>query len=124
MVRQTVCLRQLGGDRGGELQAGRLFANPKVTTEQIIASWSEQSAVAVAGRHVLALQDTTAVTFATGGNSKSAKGGAKRRKRGQLNGSNTHGALARMMLAVPHLDTAGVRQPMRSSMRTAAPALA
>ena len=100
VLRQTVCLRQLGGDRGGELQAGRFFANPKVTTAQIIASWSEQSAVAVAGRHVLALQDTTAVTFATGGNGKSAKGGAKRRKLGQLNGTSAHGVLAHVMLAV------------------------
>ena len=100
VLRQTVCLRQLGGDRGGELRAGRFFANPKVTTKKIIAGWSERSSVAVAGRHVLALQDTTAVTFATGGDSKSAKGGAKRRKLGQLNGTNAHGALAHVMLAV------------------------
>jgi hypothetical protein len=29
VLRKTVCLRRLGGDRGGELQAGRFFANPK-----------------------------------------------------------------------------------------------
>src|SRR4029453_14357755 len=31
VVRKTVCLRRLGGGRGGELRAGRFFANPKVT---------------------------------------------------------------------------------------------
>ena len=34
VLRKTVCLRRLGGDRGGELQAGRFFANPKVTAEK------------------------------------------------------------------------------------------
>jgi len=27
--RKTVCLRRLGGNRPGELRAGRFFANPK-----------------------------------------------------------------------------------------------
>lgn len=36
VVRKTVCLRRLGGSRGGELRAGRFFANPKVTAEKII----------------------------------------------------------------------------------------
>jgi len=26
---ETVCLKRLGGDRGGEEAAGRFFANPK-----------------------------------------------------------------------------------------------
>jgi hypothetical protein len=56
VVRKTVCLRRLGGDRGGELRAGRFFANPKVTAERIVASWSERTGAACAGRHVLAIQ--------------------------------------------------------------------
>jgi hypothetical protein len=28
-MRKTVCLRRLGGNRGGELRAGRFFASPK-----------------------------------------------------------------------------------------------
>jgi hypothetical protein len=41
-----VCLRRLGGDRRGELRAGRFFANPKVTAGRIVASWSERTGAA------------------------------------------------------------------------------
>jgi hypothetical protein len=57
VLRKTVCLKQLGDDRGDELGAGRLFANDKVTSERIVESWSERTTLAVAGRHVLAIQD-------------------------------------------------------------------
>jgi hypothetical protein len=56
VMRKTVCLRRLGGNRRGELQAGRFFANPKVTAGRIVASWSERTGAACAGRHVLAIQ--------------------------------------------------------------------
>jgi hypothetical protein len=46
--RATCCLRQLSGDRGGEVQAGRFFANPKVTTAKSVSSWSEAPPAAVA----------------------------------------------------------------------------
>jgi hypothetical protein len=39
--RKTVCLRRLGGDRKGELQAGRFFASPKVTVTKLVAGWSD-----------------------------------------------------------------------------------
>src|SRR4030088_2435225 len=65
VARKTVCLKHLGGNRGGELGAGRFFANEKVTVQRIVDSWSERTASAVAGRHVLALQDTTEVSIAT-----------------------------------------------------------
>ena len=90
--RETVCLRQLGGDRAGEERAGRFFANKKVTAEKIVASWSERTGAASAGRHVLAIQDTTAVTFDTGKDC--------RRGLGQLNQGNAHGVLAHVMMAV------------------------
>ena len=77
---QTVCLRQLGGSRGGELQAGRFFANPKVTTAKSVAGWGAQTATAVAGRHGLAIQDTTAVSFASYDASKTATHGLTRRR--------------------------------------------
>lgn len=64
-MRQSLCLRTLGGDRAGEERAGRFFANPSVTTGRIIESWSEHTGKAVAGRHVLAIQDTSDVTFRT-----------------------------------------------------------
>jgi hypothetical protein len=92
VLRKTVCLKRLGLDRGGELSAGRFFANPKVTPETIVASWSEQTRSAVAGRHVLAIQDTTEVSFAT-----TAK---RRRGLGQCGHGNAYGLLVHAMLAV------------------------
>jgi hypothetical protein len=63
VVRKAVCLRRLGGQCGGELQAGRFFANPKVTAHNIVAGWSLLTGAASTGRHVLAIQDTTEVKF-------------------------------------------------------------
>jgi hypothetical protein len=98
---ETCCLRQLSGDRGGEVQAGRFFANSKVTTAKIVDGWSEATTAAVSGRHVLAMQDTTAVTFATGDEAKSAKAGrTTRRGLGPLNEGSAYGILAHVMLAV------------------------
>ena len=56
---KTVCVRRLGGDRSGELQMGRFLANPKVTVGKIIDGWGELTGPAAAGRHVLAIQDTS-----------------------------------------------------------------
>jgi hypothetical protein len=49
-------LRRLGGDRAGELRAGRFFASAKVTTEKILQDWSRLTGAMSAGRHVLAIQ--------------------------------------------------------------------
>lgn len=100
VLRKTVCLRRLGGDRGGELRAGRFFANPKVTAAKIVSGWGGQTRSAVAGRHVLAIEDTTAVSFATPSECKSAKRGKTRRGLGPLNEGSAHGLLAHVMLAV------------------------
>jgi len=56
VLRKTVCLRRLGGDRGGELQAGRFFANPKVTAAKLVEGWADRTGEACSGRHVLAIQ--------------------------------------------------------------------
>jgi hypothetical protein len=42
-----------------------VFANPKVTAAKIVAGWSDRTGAAVAGQHVLAIQDTTAVKVPT-----------------------------------------------------------
>jgi len=91
VLRKTVCLKHLGGGRGGELGAGRFFANPKVTAERIVASWSERTVAAVSGRHVLAIQDTTEVSIATRAE--------RRRGLGQCGHGNAYGVLAHVMLA-------------------------
>ena len=89
---KSVCLRRLGGNRGGELRAGRFFANPKVTAAKIVESWSDRTAAAVAGRHVLAIQDTTEVKFPTTAE--------RRRGLGPVKKGNTYGVLAHVMIAV------------------------
>jgi hypothetical protein len=64
--RQSVCLRRLaGGTRSGIVGFGRFLANRKVTSEALIEGWSEGLSAACAGRHVLAIQDTSELNFAT-----------------------------------------------------------
>jgi hypothetical protein len=64
--RGEVCLRRLGaGRRPDEVRFGRFLANDKVTLERLIEGWAGPTAAAVAGRHVLAIQDTTELSFKT-----------------------------------------------------------
>jgi len=92
-VRQTICLRQLAeGDRAQEVAFGRFLANENVTTERLIESWSEQTASAVAGRHVLAIQDTSEINF------KTKRG--RRRGLGEIGKGSGRGLLVHAMVAV------------------------
>lgn len=59
--RQTVCLRQLAGNRAREVQFGRWLANDKVTPDELIAHACARTGELAGGRHVLAIQDTTEV---------------------------------------------------------------
>lgn len=62
----TTCLRRLAeGQDEVEIRFGRLLRNPRVTVDRIIAGWSEETVAAVAGRHVLAIQDTSEINFRT-----------------------------------------------------------
>jgi len=90
--RSTVCVRRLAGSHGGELRYGRLLASRRVTAERIIDAWAAATQVAVAGRHVLAIQDTSEVKF------KTAAG--RRRGLGLVKKGNVHGVLAHSMIAV------------------------
>jgi Transposase DDE domain len=63
-----------------------------VTTERVIESWSEGTVAAVEGRHVLAIQDTSEINFAT-----TAK---RRRGLGEIGHGNGRGVLLHPMLAV------------------------
>jgi hypothetical protein len=64
--RQSVCLRRLAGGLRGEIVGfGRFLSNRKVTTEAVIEGWSAGLSAACEGRHVLAIQDTCEVNFAT-----------------------------------------------------------
>lgn len=88
-----MCLRRLAaGSRAAEVRFGRFLANPKVTVERLIEGWSRQTGAAVAGRHVLAIQDTSEIHFSTRPR--------RRRGLGEVGKGNAHGVLAHVMAAV------------------------
>jgi hypothetical protein len=93
VVGKDVCLRRLAkGNRAREMQFNRFLGNAKVTTARLIESWSEGTAAAAEGRHVLAIQDTSEINFAT-----TAK---RRRGLGEIGHGNGRGVLLHPMLAV------------------------
>jgi hypothetical protein len=64
--RQSVCLRRLAsGGRSGIVGFWRFLSNPKVTSDALIEGWSAGLSGACEGRHVLAIQDTSEINFAT-----------------------------------------------------------
>jgi hypothetical protein len=66
VIGSTVCLRRIGeGQRRYQVGFGRFLANHKVTVGRLIAGWSDQTAAAATGRHVLAIQDTSEISFHT-----------------------------------------------------------
>lgn len=56
-----ISVRSLGGGRAGEIRLTRFLRNAKVTIGEIIAAAGARTAGHVAGRHVLAIQDTTSL---------------------------------------------------------------
>jgi hypothetical protein len=62
----SVCLHRVAaGERRREVQYHRFLANPRVTVARLISGWSEATCGAAAGRHVLAIQDTSEINFRT-----------------------------------------------------------
>jgi len=59
----SLVLRQVGGDRAGEMSAHRFLDSPQVTPEEILRTAAKHTAVACAGRRVVAAQDTTEINF-------------------------------------------------------------
>jgi hypothetical protein len=92
VARSTVCVRRLGGSRGGVLRFDRVLGSRRVTVKKIITGWAETTRAAVAGRHVLAIQDTTEVKFKTSA--------GRRRGLGLVKKGNVRGVLAHNMIAV------------------------
>jgi hypothetical protein len=68
------------------------LANSKVTFERLIAGWSEQTVPAAAGRHVLAIQDTSEINFRTTPQ--------RRRGLGEIGKGRGRGVLVHGMLAL------------------------
>jgi hypothetical protein len=90
---RDVCLRRLArGVRAREVRFNRFLGNARVTTARVIESWSDGTVVAAEGRHVLAIQDTSEINFATTAN--------RRRGLGEIGHGNGRGILLHPMLAV------------------------
>ena len=93
VLRTSVCLRRLGdGLRSQEVRFGRFLRNGKVTIERLIEGWSEQTGAAAAGRHVLAIQDTSEINFQTTT--------TRRRGLGEIGKGVGRGVLLHAMLAL------------------------
>jgi len=60
-------VRRLGGDRAGEIRLTRFLRNARVTPQEMVASAALRLGARAAGRHVLAIQDTTVLKSAGGG---------------------------------------------------------
>ena len=66
VLRESLCLRRLaGGHRSGIVGFSRFLANRKVTVDSLIEGWGPGTSAACAGRHVLAIQDTSEIKFQT-----------------------------------------------------------
>jgi Transposase DDE domain len=61
--RQTVCLRNLADDRAEQVKFRRLLVNEAVTVEEMVPYRAMFVAAAAAGRHVLAIQDTSEINY-------------------------------------------------------------
>jgi hypothetical protein len=58
---RQVSVRSVGGSRAGEVRIGRFLHNKKVTTKEMIAAARQRAFARVGGRHVLVIQDTSAL---------------------------------------------------------------
>ena len=92
LCRRSVSLRRIGGSWCREMGFWRFVSNPRVTVEHLIESWSEQTRLAVAGRHVLALQDSSDIKFSTTSD--------RRRELGKVGKGNVFGLVLHAMMAV------------------------
>ena len=93
VTRSSVCLRRVArGRRARQVGFGRFLANRKVTIDRLIEGWSDRTAAAVKGRHVLALHDTSEFNFRT-----TPK---RRRGLGEIGKGSGRGLLLHAMLAL------------------------
>ena len=80
------------GRRAQIVRFGRFLDNEAVTPEALVAHWGDRTAQAAAGRHVLALQDTSEITLHTREE--------RRRGLGEIAKGHGHGLLLHAMLAL------------------------
>jgi hypothetical protein len=73
---RTMCLNRLAKDRREARQFGEFLANYRVSVEEMRVAAGQQTGRRAAGRHVLAIQDTTELHFTTHAASKKGFGTA------------------------------------------------
>lgn len=94
----SLVLRQIGGDRAGELSANRFLGSARVTPEEILETVGRRTAAACAGRCIVAAQDTTEINF---------KGRHRRREGlGPAGDGETPGFFCHAMVAIDAVDEA------------------
>jgi hypothetical protein len=59
----SLVLREVGGDRAGEISAHRFLGSMHVTPQEIIETAGRRTAAACRGRRIVAAQDTTEINF-------------------------------------------------------------
>jgi len=74
------------------MQFWRFVANERVTVDKLIEGWSDRTRGAAAGRHVLAIQDTSEIKFTTTADDRRGLGKVKKGK--------AYGALLHAMIGV------------------------
>jgi hypothetical protein len=92
LCQRTVSLRRIAGTWCREMGFWRFLSNPRVTVEKLIEGLSGQTRVAVAGRHVLAIQDSSDIKFSTTAE--------RRRELGKVGKGNVFGLILHVMMAV------------------------
>jgi len=89
----TICLRRLAQGRWAkQMQFWRFMANERVTVDRLIEGWSDRTRGAAAGRHVLAIQDTSELRFSTTADD--------RRGLGKVKKGTAYGVLLHAMIGV------------------------
>lgn len=93
MVREESCClaRAANGERKNIVRFNDLMDNDRVDKDSIIKGWGAATAVAAAGRDVLAIQDTSEIKF---------NRPAQRQDLGQVGSGNVRGVLLHAMIAV------------------------
>lgn len=92
VARPGCCIRRLGGTRAGEMQFTRFLRNDGVTTEEMSRYAGRQTALRVAGRDVVAVQDSS--EFILGGAQARAVGYGAVGRGGASRGLLVHPVLA------------------------------
>jgi hypothetical protein len=90
VARPGPCIRRLGGKRAAEMQFRRLLHNPSVTAAEMSQHAGERTGERVAGRHIVAVQDTSELALG----SRQARPGYGAVAKGKAAGLLLHPVLA------------------------------